>query len=366
MVRKQAKLKNHPNVAAGEAPEHTGNIKRYERGGKHDASPTQHQTRRVLKSEIEEEQPKQKYCPFHERKWHELTECKAFGEKSLENKTQWIKKSGLCFRCLTAKHRANQCKEKITCDKCKSHLHQTLLHKEKESTRGASVKDLTHSTCLDEPLKLRQATQDRPPTNGNEPIVAENDPEVRRRVDDHSMNRCKTVGLGFNRFERASSWSRLKRAVARLIKKAKKYNEGDNSEDSTTTLRRAELVIIKAVQEEHFLKEMEMLRRRRSTTTESRKDLRVRKDVLHKSSIRRLNPFLDGEEVLRVAGRLHRSDLSLEERHPILIPKNDHVSKLMIQHYHQRVHHQGRLITRGKFAKPGTGSSIAMERLAKS
>ena len=91
----------------------------------------------------------------------------------------------------------------------------------------------------------------------------------------------------------------------------------------------------------------------------------MRKDVLRKSSIRRLNP-LDEEGVLTVGGRLHRSDLSLEERHPILIPKNDHVSQLLIQHYHQRVYHQGRVITRGKFAKPGTGSSMAMERLAKS
>lgn len=103
--------------------------------------PMQHQTRTVLKSEIQGEQPKQKYCPFHERKGHELTECKAFGEKSLEDKTEWMKKSGLCFRCLTAKHRANQCKEKITCDKCKSHLHQTLLHKEKESKESPPEKE---------------------------------------------------------------------------------------------------------------------------------------------------------------------------------------------------------------------------------
>ena len=100
------------------------------------------------------------------------------------------------------------------------------------------MKDLAYSTWLDGPLKLRQATQDRPPTNDNEAIVAENDPEVRRRVDVHSTNRCKTVGLGYNRFKRASSWSRLKRAVAgRLIEKARKYNEGDNSEDSTIGAR---------------------------------------------------------------------------------------------------------------------------------
>ena len=57
-------------------------------------------------------------------------------------KNKWIKKSGLCFRCLTAKHRANQCKEKITRDKCTSHLHQTLLHKERETKKQPSTKEI--------------------------------------------------------------------------------------------------------------------------------------------------------------------------------------------------------------------------------
>ncbi|CAB3985600.1 Hypothetical predicted protein [Paramuricea clavata] len=53
----------------------------------------------------------ERFCSFHERKGHELGECKDFSKKTLEERTDWIKKAGLCFRCLVGKHRAKQCRE---------------------------------------------------------------------------------------------------------------------------------------------------------------------------------------------------------------------------------------------------------------
>ena len=52
MVRKQAKLKNHPNVLAGETPDYVGEAKRNERVGDYGNRypPKQDSIRRVLKT----------------------------------------------------------------------------------------------------------------------------------------------------------------------------------------------------------------------------------------------------------------------------------------------------------------------------
>ena len=50
MVRKQAKLKNHPNVLASETPNHVGEAKRNDRVEDHGNPPKQDSIRRVLKT----------------------------------------------------------------------------------------------------------------------------------------------------------------------------------------------------------------------------------------------------------------------------------------------------------------------------
>ena len=58
------------------------------------------------------------------------------------------------------------------------------------------------------------------------------------------------------------------------------------------------------------------------------------------SYLRKLDPFLDENNVLRVGGRFRLSSVSYECRHPIILP-----TELIIRHYHQAVEHQGRGIT---------------------
>lgn len=85
------------------------------------------------------EPTKEKYCVFHERKGHEIDECKAFSKKTLEEKTTWIKTAGLCFQCLTEKHRASLCKANVRCDKCKNNRHPTILHKDKTANEDKDM-----------------------------------------------------------------------------------------------------------------------------------------------------------------------------------------------------------------------------------
>ena len=63
------------------------------------------------------------------------------------------------------------------------------------------------------------------------------------------------------------------------------------------------------------------------------------------SSLWRLDCFIDSDNLLRVGGRVKLSSLSLEDKHPIVIPKQSNLSKQILQHYHEQVAHQGRTST---------------------
>ena len=63
--------------------------------------------------------------------------------------------------------------------------------------------------------------------------------------------------------------------------------------------------------------------------------------VKNNSPIRRLDPFLD-KGILRVGGRLRRADLPYEIKHPIILPRKNHVTTLLIRHVHKCLGHAGR------------------------
>jgi hypothetical protein len=58
---------------------------------------------------------------------HSLIYCFEFKKLSVEDRSEFVKKNGLCFNCLIPKHRAKECKRKPACNKC-SGKHATLLH----------------------------------------------------------------------------------------------------------------------------------------------------------------------------------------------------------------------------------------------
>ncbi|KAK3731876.1 hypothetical protein QZH41_000340 [Actinostola sp. cb2023] len=51
--------------------------------------------------------------------------------QSLDEKTDWIKTARLCFRCLSDRHVAMDCKKKVKCEICGDERHIALLHKDK-------------------------------------------------------------------------------------------------------------------------------------------------------------------------------------------------------------------------------------------
>lgn len=59
------------------------------------------------------------------------------------------------------------------------------------------------------------------------------------------------------------------------------------------------------------------------------------------SKLRKLAPFLDCENVIRVGGRLKRADLPFEQKCPILLPKEARMTQLLIDQVHRSNGHPG-------------------------
>ena len=52
------------------------------------------------------------------------------------------------------------------------------------------------------------------------------------------------------------------------------------------------------------------------------------------SSIAKLKPFRDPTKVLRVGGQLDKALIQFEARHPAILPRNHHLTCLIVYHYH--------------------------------
>lgn len=123
---------------------------------------------------------------------------------------------------------------------------------------------------------------------------------------------------------RFSSFTKMKNVMARCIQFALRCrSSGATSRDlGTGDLRESEKRIIKLVQLSSFGCELRSLRDRRPLNKKSR--------------ILSLSPFLDGDGILRVGGRLRHAELSFNQKHPVLLPSGDHVSELIIRETHAR------------------------------
>lgn len=185
-------------------------------------------------------------------------------------------------------------------------------------------------------------------------ILSPNDPELRKDLKPLTTS-TKLSGsptLGTERFKRYSSWPSLRRAIAILIAKVKSLKERNTSDKPSQNVRfqhqspevidRATKVIIKAVQSKE---EFEVIAQSSRQNDSSRNEAKERKKSLKKSTLYQLDPYVDDAGILRVGGRLRQTNLSFNEKHPVLLPKGHHVSMLILRYYHEQVHHQGRQIT---------------------
>ncbi|XP_069134375.1 uncharacterized protein [Argopecten irradians] len=160
------------------------------------------------------------------------------------------------------------------------------------------------------------------------------DPEVRQAKVLHSVT---TPALDIiDCLERFSSWKTTVSVVARL----QRLSNGIKGTHHTSVEERenAERTIVRLVQGQAF--------------KESMNALKASETLPRTSRLYPLDPFLQ-DGVIRVGGRLRNAECTMCYKHPMILPKNSHVTRLILAHVHQETKHQGRGITLNKLRSCG-------------
>ncbi|XP_064479221.1 uncharacterized protein LOC135392441 [Ornithodoros turicata] len=120
---------------------------------------------------------------------------------------------------------------------------------------------------------------------------------------------------------RVTSW------MYRFIQNARQREPKERGPLTTEELQQAERYWIKEVQEEVFSEELQALH--------------CSQPVKSTSNLRDFHPYLDPNGLLRIKGRLQRSNENEEVKHPLILPKQHTYTRLLIEKTHQRLLHSG-------------------------
>ena len=232
-----------------------------------------------------------------------------------------------------------------------------------EASRGLKTQELLNSRWITGPEFLWE-NENYFINNGSQVHeVQENDPEVKKSVAMATTASTQIVQAHSEklslarRVEYFSDWFRAKRAVAlcqryiRLLRDRALKNQCSHEEVQRldiSDLKSAECAIIRDAQIEAFKEEVVVLQKMKQENADidSRVFAKQRKANMKTSrSLYKLDPFLDVNGILRVGGRLTRASLTDDTKFPIILPRNSHVTKLIVKHFHERTHHQGKGMT---------------------
>ncbi|XP_073942495.1 uncharacterized protein [Choristoneura fumiferana] len=126
-------------------------------------------------------------------------------------------------------------------------------------------------------------------------------------------------------WERFSTMSRMKRVLAYCRRMLKKDNKTRERHLTPNELDKVEEECIRFYQNLVYGQEIE--------------ELKKKGQVKKRSSLITLSPFLDEKGLLRVKGRLHNASISESTKHPLIIPGNQYLTKLIINEAHTKTLH---------------------------
>ncbi|KAL4008001.1 hypothetical protein ACER0C_001853 [Sarotherodon galilaeus] len=199
------------------------------------------------------------------------------------------------------------------------------------ASRGVMTKELVQSNWFTGPSFLWQ--KELPKEDAKVEEISVEDPEL--KVTTVFAVKAKEEKSILERLEKFSDWTRVVKAIARLRRRVKYAKNSKEMSNESTTLeerKEAEEFIIRTVQGEAFGKEINIVK--------DKEEVKPSHSKLHQ-----LSPFLDQHNILRVGGRLTKASIHPNIKHPAILPKKHHVSHLLIKHFHEKTHHQGRGMT---------------------
>lgn len=121
-----------------------------------------------------------------------------------------------------------------------------------------------------------------------------------------------------------SSHVKLVRIVAYCLRFLRQSQRGGPL--TAAELDRSETRILRMVQVAHFTEIIETMKGDKRTNP---------------GRIANLSPFLDNDGLIRLGGRLQNSELSFQQKHPILLPRCHQLTDNIICEMHERHHHAG-------------------------
>ena len=227
-----------------------------------------------------------------------------------------------------------------------------------EVSRGLTVEEMNaNRKWLNGPPFLRKEEfWHRDPTV-HQPELSEDDTEIKRDIQSHSQSLTHHVSEDAlsSLTERYSSWERLKRAVAWLLRfrswfiaRHRQSTSNGKAQESlemrpsqtVDEMQEAQNALIKHVQR-LSLQEVVQALERIGSSQHSRQATCELKKLKIPAHIQKLHPVLDDKGILRVGGRLENALIKFEAKHPIVLPYRHHVTDLIISQHHQKTGHLG-------------------------
>ncbi|XP_050973435.1 uncharacterized protein LOC127169834 [Labeo rohita] len=180
------------------------------------------------------------------------------------------------------------------------------------------------------------------PENIHDLSIKEDDNEIKHSASVNLVSATESTDAVSKLINYHSDWYKLKRSVAWILcvkdmlkQKTKKVERcvddpmAENHKSLTIQdLTRAENEVIKFIQSQKFKEEISMLQKGNAS-------------VKRNSCLSKLDPILQ-DGVLRVEGRLGRSAMPEHVKHPVIIPKDSHITTLILRDIHEKVGHCGR------------------------
>ena len=211
--------------------------------------------------------------------------------------------------------------------------------------RSLPASEIHNSEWLLGPKHLLTCESSKNPEGKYQLVDPDSDGEIRPDVrSDISVAKTLTtldcINIGTERFQHFSTWKALIRGIAFLKRSSRsRLNGKSRINPIDTVLQDAEDFVLKSVQTEVYQEEIDCLRHKTP--------------VGRRSTIANLNPFLDEKELLRVGGRIAKSDLSLQGKMPLIIPGRHYIATHLVRHHHEKIKNQGRHFTDGAIRSAG-------------
>lgn len=206
-------------------------------------------------------------------------------------------------------------------------------------TRFVPASQLRQSCWLTGPEFLRHHEECSEVLQGRFELIG---PDLDADVRPYATSLATSVsmrGLDTGRFERFSSWTSLTHAMEVLVHASRNFRNRKSVQDlvspnltrpSGKHLARAKTVTIRSAQCEAY----------------SELNCVGQKNLAKSSPLWKLDPWVDGNGLLKIGGRLRKAQWNQDESKPIVIPGHHHIAMLLVRHYHE-VKHQGRHLSEG-------------------